>query len=841
MSRGNAVKIRLTGGIDPSVKKSFTQIGRQGKGLRKDLSKLRMGKRLADDAAKYKKMLGRLQDAQGRLGTSNKRLNRRLATVHERYLRAEKAAAKYGIKVSQLSQEQNQYTRAVNRTEEALRRQKRIQEAKKQRKDLRGKAAGAVAGVGGMLYGAKKLITTYGDVASAQGELKSLDMDPKGIEAVTRAGKDFSNQWEGTTTPEFIKAAYDIKSGISSLGSKAVGEFTKIAALTGKATKSSTGEMTSLFATGFGIYRKQFEQFGAATIKGWHGLSDEEKDIKFGEYFSAGLSSAVKQFKTDGSQMSQAMETLGAAGTMAGASFAEQLAVMGALQQKMSGSVGATKYRRFLATAGKAGGKLGLEFTDEKTGMLKSVPDILKEIRKQYGATLDDAENQELAKAFGSEEAVDFLGALYDNVEAVETGITAMDKSLKGGMKTTKQMAKDQNEGPNESFSILLSRAQNLTATIGKSLSPMTIQLADALGQAAIWGEGLAEAFPNATAGVMGLIGAFALYKTAKIGLGFAKTFTGLAGGGREKKPGMFSRMRGRLPFGKKRNRVGGGSKTNPLQTLLGGGSSSPIPVFVTNMGSGGMMDLGSDAEGKKKSGAKSRVRAKAKGGKGGFFRKMMGKLNPLKLFGGKAGKIGLKALGKSALKKLPLIGGLAGLAFAVPKLLGGDLAGAGMEAASGLAGGLGPLGWLASGGLDYLIAKRDMAKEGTSGDKVAEQADTPSAQAVAQASDSGQSPVSAPSTGTAAGAGGVALGGASASDPLWVQIVNGTGGQAQTVNQAQTNNNPITVTINQAITVAEGGVEGVKKAMEEAKEGLKEFIIETMDTTTARRRATVL
>lgn len=54
---------------------------------------------------------------------------------------------------------------------------------------------------------------------------------------------------------DFITAAYDIKSGIASLTDEGVAQFTELAALTGKATKSTTEEMGSLFATGYGIYK----------------------------------------------------------------------------------------------------------------------------------------------------------------------------------------------------------------------------------------------------------------------------------------------------------------------------------------------------------------------------------------------------------------------------------------------------------------------------------------------------------------------------------------------------------------------------------------------------------
>ena len=87
----------------------------------------------------------------------------------------------------------------------------------------------------------------------AIGELASLGVKDLGV--VEDAARQFSDQWAGTTKADFIAAAYDIKSGIATLSDEGVAEFTSLAGLTAKATKSTVGEMTSLFATGYGIYK----------------------------------------------------------------------------------------------------------------------------------------------------------------------------------------------------------------------------------------------------------------------------------------------------------------------------------------------------------------------------------------------------------------------------------------------------------------------------------------------------------------------------------------------------------------------------------------------------------
>ena len=76
---------------------------------------------------------------------------------------------------------------------------------------------------------------------------------------------------------------------------------------------------------------------------------------------------------------------------------------------------------------------------------------------------------------------------------------------------------------------------------------------------------------------------------------------------------------------------------------------------------------------------------------------------------GVKAGaKIAGKAVLKSALKKIPIVGAIAGLGFAASRAMTGDWAGAAMEAGSGLAGTIPGVGTAASVGIDAALAARD-------------------------------------------------------------------------------------------------------------------------------------
>lgn len=228
-------------------------------------------------------------------------------------------------------------------------------------------AFGTVQKAGAVLGGIGASIVTAGyatvqstfETQDALGELASLGVTD--LEAVESAAKSFSDTWAGTTKSDFITAAYDIKSGIASLTDEGVADFTELAALTGKATKSTTEEMGSLFATGYGIYKGAYEDMS---------------DLDFGEMFSAGISTAVKNYKTAGTEMASAISVLGATATNNKISMEEQLAILGQLQTTMSGSEAATKYKAFLNAAASAGEKLGLSFVDANNQLL-GTPEIL--------------------------------------------------------------------------------------------------------------------------------------------------------------------------------------------------------------------------------------------------------------------------------------------------------------------------------------------------------------------------------------------------------------------------------------------------------------------------------
>lgn len=214
--------------------------------------------------------------------------------------------------------------------------------------------------------------------------------------------------------------------------------------------------MGSLFATGYGIYK---------------GFYDDMSDLEFGEMFSAGIATAVKNYKTSGSEMASAISALGATATNANVPLEEQLAIMGQLQTTMSGSEAATKYKSFLNQASSAGEKLGLTFLDTNNQLL-SMPEILTELKSKYGDTIDAVEKRELKEAFGTDEAVALIDLLYNNVETLDSGIQDLQGSMKSGISVTEEMAEAINNTPEQKFQVLKQQIHNNVEELGNGLLP---------------------------------------------------------------------------------------------------------------------------------------------------------------------------------------------------------------------------------------------------------------------------------------------------------------------------------------------------------------------------------
>ena len=326
---------------------------------------------------------------------------------------------------------------------------------------------GLVAGGTVALAPIGKALSAYQRVQRAKGEIASLGIDNKGIAGITAEARKFSNAFAGGDMADFISASYDIKSGIASLSNVDVGKFTRLAGVTGRATKSTTAEMTKLFALGYGIFRKQFNS-----------------DIEFGNKYSAAISTAVQAFRTDGSDLVRGISTIGASAAALGVTLQEELAVMGMSKGSFqSAAEGATSYRAFLDNVVKAQGVLGLSFVDT-TGKMLPMADILDKIKAKVhenGLTMKNANVQAmLKKAFGSVEAVKIISALVDKTDTLRGAQKNLFDNMQKGTAITEKMASAMQKG--EEFNILGQRISNLSVVIGSIFAPIALKMSEYIG-----------------------------------------------------------------------------------------------------------------------------------------------------------------------------------------------------------------------------------------------------------------------------------------------------------------------------------------------------------------------
>ncbi len=336
------------------------------------------------------------------------------------------------------------------------------------------KLAGAGAATGLFAEGVRRVVTSFTDsireVERAKGELATLGVQD--LNAVVQRGYEMQTQLAGITADAFVRASYDIKSGISTLSDQGVADMTAAAMLVAKATRGQAEQMTSLFATSYGIFK---DQYAAMT------------DADFGNMFGAALSASVKQFKTDGAQMQQAIETAGAGAVNLGMQMTEQLTLLGMMQQQMQAGEAGTALRAFATNAAKADAAFGkmrvtadhpvrVRILDDN-GQLRAMPDILTDLRARYGETLDAFEAAEIKNAFGTDEAMKMINALYGQEEAVRANAEALNEAAAQGEAFTATMARAADNNWDAAMVLMGQKWDVLRQKIGERLLPVVERL----------------------------------------------------------------------------------------------------------------------------------------------------------------------------------------------------------------------------------------------------------------------------------------------------------------------------------------------------------------------------
>lgn len=348
----------------------------------------------------------------------------------------------------------------------------------------------ALWGVGQAMGG---LLAPARDMNRALGEVQSLGVDTSSLRTLRDESLKFSMQY-GESAQAFVRSSYDIQSAIAGLTGKELATFTTASNVLAKATKSDAATITNYVGTMYGIFQSQANAMGNGA---WV------------DQLAGQTATAVRMFKTTGSEMSGAFTALGASATSAGAGIAEQMAVLGTLQATMSGSEAGTKYKAFLAGVGGAQKKLGLNFTDSQGKML-GVVQILEKIRGKYGDLSKVADSDTLKKAFGSDEAVAMIKLMIGNIDGLKGSINEI-----GNVKGLKQ-AQDMAESMVDPFDRLSKYLEAIKIVIGSTLLPLLFPYMNAMADTGATMMRWQKMFPALTRGVGLLV--FALLSLAAAG-----------------------------------------------------------------------------------------------------------------------------------------------------------------------------------------------------------------------------------------------------------------------------------------------------------------------------------
>ncbi len=358
-----------------------------------------------------------------------------------------------------------------------MRRQKAAQA--KYQQSLQSAANLGIVGASGVAVGTRSvkgvfnIVETVRPLEKAIGELQSLGID--NMQAYKDMAYKTDEQLAYTTADSFIRAAYDIRSGMSGLTDEGAAEITNMALITARATKSTAEEMTSLTASAYGIFKNQYA---------------EMSDIEWGEQFTAGLAASVKAYKTNGSAMQQAIESAKGGAALLGMGMAEEMAILGTLQASMKGAEAGTALKSYATNAAKANAafeKAGIKINVlDSEGMLNDTQTVMKQIRAHYGS-LDATEMAELKKAFGTDEAMNMINALMANQKTYVSGFNAVKNGMVAGKKTIDDMAAAIDDNADAKLQNAMEEFSAMKRDIGYALLPIFLDLIPVMKKATAW------------------------------------------------------------------------------------------------------------------------------------------------------------------------------------------------------------------------------------------------------------------------------------------------------------------------------------------------------------------
>ncbi len=308
------------------------------------------------------------------------------------------------------------------------------------------------------------------------GEVASLGVAEENLKSLAKTSLEFSAKY-GKSATEFLDSSYKIQSAISSLKGDELAQLTRVSGVLAAATKADSTTITGYMGQMHKIFNEDAQKLG---------------NTAWAEKVASQTSMVVKMFNTEGKEMADAFKNLQSIGVSNKVAMEEQFAVLGTLQAITgSGARAGTQYSAFLQGVAKAQGTLGdvISFTGED-GSMRSVIEIMEQLKAVYGDTLDLSAQADLKKHFGGQQAVDFIMNMMNETEGLTDSISKLTSP--NVMGTHEEMASKMTDQWERLESSWFAVRAAVFGAILPSINAVVGSLADGL----VWLTGWTDEFP---------------------------------------------------------------------------------------------------------------------------------------------------------------------------------------------------------------------------------------------------------------------------------------------------------------------------------------------------------
>lgn len=301
-------------------------------------------------------------------------------------------------------------------------------------------------------------------LGESQGLLRQLGLDQAAVDDITQRGRAVTREIPGISTAGFTDLAYPIKSGISSLSPQGVADLSEIAVIAARASASQPMEIADTLARSFATFKAP--------------LAPEMGDREFAAMFAAGLTASAQQFRTTGTEMAAGIENMGSGLSLLKVPLAEQLAVLGRAQGALGGDrVGtgmealysrlAESQNAFAKQFEAQGRDVSIRLLDDRDVALP-LAGMLENMRAAFGSEWTARTGADIAKAFGSVEAVRLLQNLWSDPAGLGADVAVVDRAMAAGEDFIRAVQQARDSSPHAELQVAEQRLAAIMEEVGE-------------------------------------------------------------------------------------------------------------------------------------------------------------------------------------------------------------------------------------------------------------------------------------------------------------------------------------------------------------------------------------